>query len=285
MSSPYVPMANIKLADSRVTIKEVYDGDLSLISDDANRQLVSWCIHCANEYLGDVISSDNIFDIDKSYFVSQATSCKKFFTNSPQTRAILEDLILRRYCDYRAFDLFYDVPRVRIIPNSDYLKSGISYNYQPHRDTWYGGGQDEINHWISVMNVTAKSTFFIAPQFFNTNVLNSSETFDLDHWDSKYRPMASSSDNLISEQRPHPLALDSICSAARLGFPLSSGNEVCFSGHHIHGSLKNETSRVRVSIDYRVYCNVPGLDPPKSIDNKSSGNYKKYLIRHSGFGS
>ena len=58
-------------------------------------------------------------------------------------------------------DYLFDVPRMRVVPNYDYLHAGVSYAYKPHRDTWYGrcsassihgcrssasaGSDDEIN--------------------------------------------------------------------------------------------------------------------------------------------
>jgi hypothetical protein len=71
---------------------------------------------------------------------------------------------------------------------------------------------------------------------------------------------------------------------AKNAFALDKGQEICFSGHHLHGSLDNITEKVRVSIDFRIEVATGKCHPPSNIDNESSGNYLKYMIKHPAFG-
>jgi hypothetical protein len=268
--------------NNKVDIKGIYSGSI-YIHDSLPCQelLMNWCIECIYETFGKGFTLEKVNTINIDEFVQKATATKSLFTNHKKTKALLSEVIHERYSNYTDHELYYDVPRVRIIPNSNFLKSGISYNYQPHRDTWYGGSQDQINHWIAVANVSACSTFFIAPSLFNEIIPNSSHEFDLDEWDKKYRNAARLS--IKSEMRPHPVPLIEIPLDKKLGFDLEKGREVCFSGHHLHGSLENSTEMIRISIDYRVSLPNINLKPPSNIDDKSKGDYKKYMIKHNLF--
>ena len=214
-------------------------------------------------------------------FIEKAENVKKKFTNSPVSKMILEELVLRRYGHLELKELRYDVPRLRIVPNSSLLNSGVSYNYRPHRDTWYGAEQGHINHWISVSNVTGASTFYIAPSYFGKVINNNSEIFDLDAWQNDYRAVAVKS--VRREERPHPIPLEDIPDNLKCAIVIPRGYEICFAAQHLHGSLPNSTGEVRLSIDYRV-CSPDLLSiAPTNIDNRSTGDYLKYMIKHPAF--
>lgn len=223
--------------------------------------------------MGEIITDEST---DVQTFIAKAKKCKETFTSSKQMQKLLKELISDRYKLYRNDNLLFDVPRLRIVPNSSFLSSGISYNYKPHRDTWYGGGEDQINHWMSLANVTENSTFYIAPTFFSRGIDNNSEIFDLDEWDSKYRLKAEL--NVAAEERPHPVPLADLSMVDRYKIVISQGSEVVFSGHHLHGSAQSTSSLVRFSIDYRVYFEEAKYPIPMNIDNRASGNYRKYLF-------
>jgi len=276
-----LPVLNTSSAQY-VKIESIYSGDMIVFTDSTiSQKLRTWCLQCLQENFGPTFDLNKPLGLSKADFVAKATQTKKQFTNSYLTKSLLEDLIYQRYEHYVVHEIYYDYPRVRIIPPSSFLNSGISYNYRPHRDTWYGASQRQINHWISVENVNKFSTFFIAPSFFDEVVNNSSEIFDLDEWDKIHRPLASI--NTIKEDRPHPVPQSEIPSESKNAMALEKGQEVCFSGHHLHGSLDNTTDKVRISIDFRVELPSVNCQPPANIDNKSSGNYLKYMIKHPSF--
>jgi hypothetical protein len=262
----------------RVEIQSIYEGDLCImpaypISEDL-------CKHAENivtdffERPIDEIETDVGTDI--SLFITKAHKCKSTFTNSDKTQKLLKALIAERYKRYPNRELFYDVPRLRIVPNSNFLSSGISYNYKPHRDTWYGAAQDQVNHWMAVSNVTKNSTFYVAPSYFGKPIHNNSEIFNLDEWDSKYRTLAAQS--VENEQRPHPIPLVELAEEDKLHVVIPKGSEIVFSGSHLHGSQANTTSKVRFSIDYRVSPETLSFKLPQNIDSRATGDYKKYML-------
>lgn len=265
-----------------IKVEKIFQGSLVFLEPlEPTKKLVTWAEKCLLNEFGESLSLANGNDETLNDFIRRAQATKTTFTNHEYTKQLLEEILLIRYSNYLGHKLYYDVPRLRIIPNSKLLSSGISYNYLPHRDTWYGARQDQINHWLSVRNVSDRATFFISPSYFGRKVENTSENFDLDTWDKVSRPAATLS--VRTEIRPHPKPLTDVPEDARVGFDLKTGHEVCFSGHHLHGSNENISDEVRVSIDYRISIPSLGLIPPANIDNKANGKYLDYMFEHPMF--
>jgi len=269
---------NFSPADGLVDTDAIFKGALYFFSPaPTSLSLSKHALEYVAQSFPDGCRLEGDSDEELADFIVKAQAAKSGFTNCDTTKQILEELIRFRYADVKGSDIFYDVPRLRIVPNSSLLSSGISYNYLPHRDTWYGGGQEQVNHWISVDNVTEESTFYLSPSYFSHEVANNSEIFDLDVWDSTHRKDAKQS--MRKEDRPHPIPLEEVPDSSRMAVVMPQGHEVCFSGHHLHGSLPNTTKNVRLSIDFRV--SIPSLIPaaPRNIDSRAKGDYQKYMIK------
>ncbi len=270
-------MPSIIQADS-VNVPSIYQGSLLFLpASILSLELCKFAETIIEEIFElkiNQITTDESTDINS--FINKAKICKNTFTNHEKTQKLLKNLILERYKIYKNDGMLFDVPRLRVVPNSSFLSTGISYNYKPHRDTWYGAGQDQINHWVTVENATENSTFYIAPYYFNREINNNSEIFDLDEWDSKYRKLAEL--NITNEERPHPIPLEEINMMDKINIVIPRGSEVVFSGQHLHGSAPNINSLVRFSIDYRVCLEKTKHSLPKNLDNRSTGDYKKYMF-------
>jgi len=260
---------------SGVDVQGIFDGGLALLPAIAESQAL---MNHAKDIAEDnfQLPIEDIHTTSLQDFVRITTLCKSTFTNDSVTKQLMTNLLRARYGDRLLSILAYDVPRLRIIPNSSFLSAGVSYNYKPHRDTWYGGQQNMINHWMPVCHVNRESTFYIAPTFYHKKVSNSSEQFDLDEWDKRYRPMATV--NIRREDRPHPIPLTEISDDEKYYIVIPNGSEMVFSGHHIHGSGENTTNNVRFSVDYRVAIEHEDYIAPNNIDSKASGNYSNYMI-------
>ena len=264
-----------------VDLQRVYGGTCFLYKPLLfTEELVSLALSLAQRHSLPELSAQSS-DANLRDFAESARRVKSEFTNSIEVKHLLEKLIFERYKDFSDYRISFDLPRLRIIPNSSILSSGISYNYKPHRDTWYGARQDQINHWIAVKDVTKDSTFFVAPAYFTNPIKNTSCDFNLDEWDSKHRYSASS--NIKAENRPHPLPLDPLDHHLLLPAAIPRSHEICFSGHHLHGSLPNTTTKTRMSIDYRVIVSGQDHFCPPNLDSNARGDYSKYLIPHPSF--
>ena len=269
-------MKTFTLANT-INPQEIFNGGLSVLNTNSEiTQLLNHAKSIVENCFGssiEDITHDN--DLDLDHFVASADKSKTRFTDGEDTKELLISLIKSRYAPELLQHALFDKPRLRIIPNSNFLSSGISYNYKPHRDTWYGGTEEQINHWMPLHNVTPETTFYVSPEYFDKGFENNSEIFDLDQWDVKFRKKASS--NVKAEDRPHPTPLKDLPESARYRIVIPRGNEFVFSGHQFHGSSANETNLVRFSIDYRVVLQGDGFTFPKNIDNKASGDFKKQM--------
>ena len=213
---------------------------------------------------------------DNRVFIERATATKTAFTDGEETQVLMKKLIASRYSAELLPHMIYDKPRLRIIPNSKFLSAGISYNYKPHRETWYGHLHEQINHWMPLCNASADSTFYLSMAYFNRPVKNNSDIFDLDTWDQKFRKTAN--EMIGKDDRPHPVPSEDIPKEEQYLIVMPAGYEIAFSGHHLHGSAENTTNKVRFSLDYRTVIQLDGYTYPANIDSRATGDLKKYML-------
>lgn len=181
-------------------------------------------------------------------FVARVTRLKGQFTNSQRVKDLILGFIHEIGIDPR--DYIFDVPRLRVVPNYDYLHAGVSYAYKPHRDSWYGSVDCQINTWMPVYSITPDQTMMINPSYFEKPVANTSKDWSLKDWISNQRHKAK--DNLTEEVRVHPVPLEAIDDSSELRIAGNSGEMLVFSGSHLHGTVPNRTNRTRFSVDFRL---------------------------------
>ena len=159
-------------------IQEIFEGKLVVSSTDSLNPLKDKALSILEKYFG----SDLDLSVSPSHissFVQKASDTKTEFTSRSDFKSCLREFVgleLRMNPD----SFLYDKPRLRIIPTSSKLNSGVSYNYKLHRDTWYGAGIDQINIWFPILNVSKERTFGIAPSLFDQYIPNTSQSFDLE---------------------------------------------------------------------------------------------------------
>lgn len=95
---------------------------------------------------------------------------------------------------------YFDVPRLRSSTSNGFLTSGIAYAFHPHRDTWYSAPHCQINRWIPEYPVEADNGMAIHPEYFGTDVENSSSRYDYYRWNAQSRADAL----LVNEHRRAP---------------------------------------------------------------------------------
>ncbi len=181
-------------------------------------------------------------------FVDHVTRLKRNFTNGPQAKALIRDYILEIGADPQ--DYLFDVPRVRVVPNYDYLHAGVSYAYKPHRDTWYGNVDCQLNTWMPIYSIEPEQTMMINPAYFTRPVQNSSHAWSLTDWIKNQRFKAK--DNITQETRVHPVPMEAIDDSSEIRIAGNSGEILMFSGTHLHGTVANHTDRIRFSVDFRL---------------------------------
>jgi hypothetical protein len=73
---------------------------------------------------------------------------KPRFIHHPKSKELIRSLLASFGCDLDR--TYFDVPRMLTSTSDDYLTSGISYAFHPHRDTWYSAPFSQLNWWIPI---------------------------------------------------------------------------------------------------------------------------------------
>jgi len=208
--------------------------------------------------------------LEQEKFVSVVGPLKSNFTNDRDTKRLVCAYLMEQGVDPEA--TYFDVPRLRVVPHSDYLTAGVSYAYKAHRDIWYSSPSAQVNWWLPVWDVTPDRTMAFYPRYWDKKLKNSSAGFDYAEWVDVGRKLATS--QLKSDARNHPLPLEELSSDEEFRFGAAAGNAILFSAAHLHATAPNTSDRTRYSMDFRtvdVEDLRNGVGAP-NIDSESRGS-------------
>ncbi len=212
-------------------------------------------------------------------FIARASPLKSRFTNDARTRRLCQELIAGVGADPER--TYFDLPRLRVIPPANFLNAGVSYNYAPHRDTWYAHPRQLVNYWAPVYDTEATTVMTMFVDQFRRPVANSSAKWDYDDWVRNSRFAAAQ--NVKREERAHPLPAEAVGGTTQLRLVLNGGDVMIFSTCQLHASTPNETSRIRFSFDLRT-LNVDDVlqdRGPLDPDGKATGTTLPDFLRGS----
>jgi hypothetical protein len=90
-------------------------------------------------------------------FAALLAELKPKFIHHAESKRRLEELLSEFGCDLHK--TYFDVPRMRTSTSNDYLSSGISNAFYPHRDTWYSAPFSQLNWWIPIYPVVPRMSW------------------------------------------------------------------------------------------------------------------------------
>ena len=97
-------------------------------------------------------------------FAGILAELKPKFIHHPDQQAIDSKAAERRSgCD--PAKTYFDVPRLRTSTSDEYLTSGISYAFHPHRDTWYSAPFCQINWWMPIYEIVPENIMAFHPRY------------------------------------------------------------------------------------------------------------------------
>ena len=240
---------NQRLSDNERR-RRIFDGDIFILSNvKACAAICDYAMECLRDGFDTDAPESAFLRIPVEEFVARAGKIKNIFTNGLRAKELLRDYAFETGTDPNEY--YFDVPRLRIVPNFDYLNAGVSYAYAAHRDTWYGSPDYQINHWMPVAPISPEQTMAIYPAYFQTPVQNSSKDFDLERWNTVERPRAVN--NIKTENRVHPLPLENLDPSHAVRFGGNAGDMMIFSGSHLHDTVPNRSKVTRFSVDFRFF--------------------------------
>ena len=135
---------------------------------------------------------------------------------------------------------FMDYITFRYSPASGMKNIGTLIPTPAHRDTWASNIFNQINFWFPTHNVSDRNSIFFVPNYFHKRVSNNS-----DEW-SFYRYKKT------KEFHSTPVSNIKFPQNQIVSFNVKKGEVLCFSGHHIHGSLVGESDRL--NLETRIVC-------------------------------
>lgn len=161
-------------------------------------------------------------------------------------------------------DVLWEWPGFRMFFPSGHDQMGTYRNsttslLAPHRDTWFGSPQHQINLWGPIEPISEDKTLRILSEFHRKPLKNSSGGRDC--W----------AHNLGLSLPPR--LLDDIHPLTPLAPSLDVGDVMLFAGHALHASAPCERTRTRVSFEFRfLHHDDQNADyKPVNVDYEGKG--------------
>jgi hypothetical protein len=181
-------------------------------------------------------------------FASLLATLKPTFIHHPRSKRLRPEMLHEFGCDLE--QTYFDVPRLRTSTSDDYLSSGISYAFHPHRDCWYSAPFCQINWWMPIYPVVAENVMAFHPRYFDQPVANGSAGYDYEEWKRTSRRTAAS--HVGTDTRPQPKPEEPIELDPQIRLVAEPGGAMLFSGAQLHSTVPNTSGRTRFSIDFRT---------------------------------
>ena len=194
------------------------------------------------------------------------------FIHHPVSKELIKALLESFRCDLDK--TYFDVPRMRTSTSNDYLVSGISYAFHPHRDTWYSAPFCELNWWIPIFPVVPENVMAFHPQYWGNPVLNGSRRYNYYEWNRSSRLNAAQHIKTDTRDQPKPEEPAQLHPQVRL-VP-EAGGVMLFSGNQLHSTVPNTPGRTRFSIDFRT-VNIDDVQSCRDASNFDSGWTRKSM--------
>jgi hypothetical protein len=189
---------------------------------------------------------------------------KPKFIHHPRSKEFIQAMLAERGCDLEK--TYFDVPRLRTAFPSDYLSSGIAYAFHPHRDTWYSAPFSQVNWWMPVYEISPENSMAFHPQYWYTEVPNTSNAYNYYEWNRQSRQNAAQ--HIKTDTRVQPRAQSQLDPDPQLRIVANVGGVMLFSAAQLHSTVPNTCGLTRYSIDFRTVhlddvwskCGAPNID-------------------------
>lgn len=198
-------------------------------------------------------------------FSALLAELKPKFIHHPESKTLIKALLESRGCDIDR--TYFDVPRLRTSTSDDYLVSGISYAFHPHRDTWYSAPFCQVNWWIPIYPVVPENIMAFHPQYWGAPLKNGSKRYDYYEWNQKNRFSAAQHIKTDTREQPKPEEPAQLDPQVRV-VP-EAGGVMLFSANQLHSTVPNTSGRTRFSIDFRT-VNIDDVEARREAPNFDS---------------
>jgi hypothetical protein len=204
---------------------------------------------------------------------------KPRFIHHPEAKTAIRWMLSELGCDLE--QTYFDVPRLRTMAHSDYLKAGLALQFHPHRDTWFSAAAQQLNWWLPVYPIASENSMAFHLRYFCDPIRNSSAGYDYEEWSRNGRKQARSIVTTETRKQPCPQEPLDLSSELRVVTPVAG--ILVFSAAQLHATVPNTTGRTRFSIDFRTVNLrdlIDGVGAP-SVDVACTGTTLRDFLRAS----
>jgi hypothetical protein len=257
--------------------QQIFGGDIILTSKTSeSSQLCNYAKEHIENAFNELEPQTAQNHLKVEAFISIISALKSEFTNHPHTKELVKQFIQSIAPDID--DIYFDVPRLRVVTFDNYLSSGVGYAYKPHRDIWYSSPNCQINVWIPIYEISATNTMSFFTEYWDAAIKNSSGNFDYEEWCQVGRKNAAS--QVVKDTRNHPIPLEQVSSASEIRLVPSAESPIYFSSAHLHQTAPNTSQKTRFSLDFRLIYKSDVLQKKgaHSIDNLAKGSTTQDFI-------
>jgi hypothetical protein len=188
-------------------------------------------------------------------------------------------------CGFDPVEIAFDPVRLRVVSHDGHHNPRAAPIYYAHRDTWFALSQSVIAWWVAMHDIPEEQTFAIYPEWFQRPIPNTSDGFDYDEWAVDSRDLKIGWQDRNAGRDVHYSGSTGTFEpghAVRLA--AKRGDNVVFSGTHLHQTIGHSAGHTRFSLDFRM-VRLPdheaGKGPP-NVDNRSRGSATRDYVRMIG---
>ncbi|WP_440068070.1 hypothetical protein [Streptosporangium sp. OZ121] len=260
--------------------EQLYQGQVFVYSaTPASAQLAAFARELIAEAFGERDPETAQFDMPVEEFADLLARLKPRFIHHPRCKELLPAVLAELGCDLDR--TYFDVPRLRTSTSHDYLTSGISYAFHPHRDCWYSAPFNQLNWWIPVYEVVPENVMAFHPQYFGSPVRNGSARYDYAEWNRTSRLTAAQ--HVRGDTRDQPRPEETVVLDPQVRVVPEPGGVMVFSGAQLHSTVPNTSGRTRFSIDFRTVHidDVRTRRGARNVDAECTGTTLRDFVRSS----
>jgi hypothetical protein len=214
-------------------------------------------------------------------FAALLAELKPKFIHHPESKQRIKALLTAFGCDIDR--TYFDVPRLRTSTSDDFLTSGISYAFHPHRDTWYSAPFSQVNWWIPIFPVVRENVMAFHPQYWGSPLRNGSRRYNYYKWNQTSRLTAAQ--HIKSDTRDQPKPEEPVELEPQVRVVPEVGGVMLFSANQLHSTVPNTSGRTRFSIDFRTLNidDVIARREAPNFDSECTGTSMRDFLRARDF--
>ncbi|WP_329426475.1 hypothetical protein OG339_40175 [Streptosporangium sp. NBC_01495] len=268
------------VVDDETRRELLYQGQVFVYSaTPASALLAAFARELIAEAFGERDPETAQFDMPVEEFAELLAGLKPRFIHHPRCKELLPAVLKELGCDLDR--TYFDVPRLRTSTSHDYLTSGISYAFHPHRDCWYSAPFNQLNWWIPVYEVVPENVMAFHPQYFGSPVRNGSARYDYAEWNRTSRVTAAQ--HVRGDTRDQPRPEEAVVLDPQVRVVPEPGGVMVFSGAQLHSTVPNTSGRTRFSIDFRTVHidDVRTRRGARNVDAECTGTTLRDFVRSS----